>query len=145
MGACGCVRCTLYLCVCMFIWVCMYMCVYNGTLYIITDFLTVGPYIWDRSAKRDLMHVISRFHMLEVFSNVLYTLHASYAPQIGVSLTGLYGSECLINHTFQPKCFIALIRTFIMYARGPLLCKRSQIHVHVFEIVYTKRDVAFTL
>ena len=103
------------------------MCVYNGTLYIITDFLTMGSCIWDRSAKRDLICMLFQdfnfFNILEVFSNVLYTLHASYALQIGVSLIELYGSECLINHIFQLKRFIALTRNFKMYALGPFSWK----------------------
>ena len=63
------------------------------------------------------------FNILEVFSNVLYTLHSSYALQIGVSFIELYGSECLINHIFQPKRFIALTRNFKMYALGPFSWK----------------------
>ena len=59
-----------------------------------------------------------------------YPLHiASYTLRIRVSVMELKGTEFLINHTFQCKHYISIVRTenFIMHALGPFLQKRSHI------------------
>ena len=49
------------------------------------------------------------------------SLHiASYPLRIRVSVMELQGTEILISHTFQRKCYISIAHIFIMYALGPI-------------------------
>ena len=63
------------------------------------------------STKRDLMHVFSRFQFF------FYILEVCFLRTENRSIChGVEGSEFLISHTFQRKCYISIVRTgnFIM-------------------------------